>query len=64
MLPKIKIPKSTGGFLGAAKTSTRARAPYREIKRKPEMYSCGKDSYFATPDNEEAIKKCPKGIKR
>lgn len=62
MLPKVKIPKSTGGFLGAAKTSD--RAPYRQIRRKPEWYSFGKNSHFITPDNEEDIKKCPKGIKR
>ena len=61
MLPKleVKIPK---GFLGAAKKSD--RAPYREIDRKPEMYSFGKDSLFITPDSEEEKKKCPKGIKR
>lgn len=46
MLPKIKIPKSTGGFLGAAKASD--RAPYRQIERKPEMYSFGKKSHFIT----------------
>lgn len=61
MLPKIEV-KPSKGFLGAATKNT--RAPYREIDRKPEMYSCGKGSYFVTPDSEEKRAMCPKGIKR
>jgi len=61
MLPKIEV-KPSKGFLGAAKSTD--KAPYREIDRKPEMYSYGEDSYFITPNSKEERLKCPKGIKR
>ena len=66
MLPRIEMKRKTGGFLGAAKKNDGSplRAPYRECDRKPENYSLRKDSYFATPSTEEAIARCPKGIKR
>lgn len=56
---EMKPPK---GFLGAAKSST--HAPYREVDRRPELCSHGKDSYFITPEKREDIEKCPRGIKR
>ena len=40
------------------------KAPYREIDRKPEMYSYGERSCFITPKSEEDKAKCPRGIKR
>lgn len=66
MLPRIEMKKKTGGFLGDAKKDDGSplRAPYRESDRKPENYSHGKASYFATPSTEEAIARCPRGIKR
>lgn len=62
MLSKIKLKPFDKGFIGRAKSSD--RAPYRQIRRKSENRSFGKDSYFITPEKPEDIKKCPKGMKR
>lgn len=61
MINKIDL-KRRSGFLGNAKSTT--QAPYRQIKRVPEMYSFGENSHFITPENQEEIDKLPKGINR
>ncbi len=61
MLSKIQV-KPAKGFLGAAKSST--KAPYRQIEREPQMYSFGDKSHFITPKTKEEIEKLPKGIQR
>lgn len=62
MLPKIKVGPFNKGFVGTAKSTT--KAPYREIERSPEGSSYGKDSFFITPSNPEEKKRYPNGIKR
>lgn len=62
MLSKIKLEPFDKGFIGRAKSSD--RAPYRQMRRKPENRSFGKDSYFITPEKPEDIEKCPNGMKR
>ena len=57
-----KSVKPSKGFLGAAKTTT--KAPYRQVERTPDMYAYGKDSSFITPESQEARLNSPKGIKR
>lgn len=61
MLNKNKVKKGIG-FLGAAKSST--KAPYYQLPRTPDMYPMGKDSKFITPESAAERAQSPRGIKR